>query len=64
MLGQWLEDIPFPVKIKLKKSVSIKEVRNGFPFSKAEQHPKYLDHSLQTRKTIWYFFYKITTVVI
>ena len=35
-----------------------------FSFSKVEQHPKCLDQGIQTQKTIRYFFYKITTVVI
>ena len=35
-----------------------------FSFSKVKQHPKCLDQGIQTQKTIRYFVYKITTVVI
>ena len=30
-------------------------------FSKVEQHPKRLEHSTQTRKSIWHFLHKIMT---
>ena len=47
---------------RVEKSVKItSRLASVFSFSKVEQHPMYLDHSIQTRESIWYFFYKITT---
>ena len=36
-------------------------MKGELPYSKVEQYLKCLDHSIQTRESIWYFFYKITT---
>ena len=47
---------------KRKKNTS--RQASVFSFSKVEQHPKCLDQRIQTQKTIRYFYYKITTIVI
>ena len=44
-----------------KRKNKHEQLAECFSFSKVEQHPKCLDHSIQTRGSILYFFYKITT---
>ena len=47
---------------RLEKSVkNTSRWATVFRFSKVEQHPKCLDQSIQTRKTIRYLFYKMMT---
>ena len=46
---------------RLEKSVKNTRHWAVFSFCKVEQEVKYLDHSIHPRKSIWYFFYKITT---